>query len=124
MLKIACSGLGGPEIAKAAKATGADKVEVKVIPDMQAAKAVKSGEMDYFIGSCLSGSGGALSIAIAILGYANCQRISTAGGAPKDDEVRKLVLGAEKKGYGINVDHAKTVTPVIVQALLEKHGLV
>lgn len=123
MLKIACAGLGGRDIAKAANEAGQGKVKAEVFSDMEASKQVKKGNMDYLIGSCLSGSGGALSIAIGVLGYNQTIRISTAGGAPSEEKVREAVLSGDKKAFGINADHAVKVTPYIIKALLEKHGL-
>ena len=123
VLRLVVAGIAKREIAQAAGAAGSDKVTVSVVSDMEGAKAVKQGNADYFIGSCASGQGGALSIAIAILGYGNCCMLSTAGAAPKPEEVKKKVFSKDYKAYGINGEHAKVVIPPLVDALLTKHHL-
>lgn len=122
MLRLAVAGMGKNDIKRYAEEAGGDRVQVTALSDMEGARAVKAGQADYFIGACTSGQGGALSIAIAVLGYANCAMISTQGGAPKPEEVKKKVLTGNHKGFGINFAHARLVVPPLVEALLEKHG--
>lgn len=119
-MKIVAAGMGRGQIRDAAVQAGGDKVEVLVMSDMEGAKLVKSRGADYYIGSCTSGQGGALSIAIAVLGYNNCLMLSTMGPAPKPEEVRRKVLSGNHRAYGINFTHAQAVVPVLIQTLLEK----
>jgi hypothetical protein len=123
MLRLVVAGMGRNELKRYAEETGGDRVQVTAVSDMDGARAVKAGQADYYIGACASGQGGALSIAIAVLGYTNCQMVSTQGKAPKQDEVKKKVLGGTCKAYGINHAHAQAVVPPLVEALLEKHRL-
>ena len=119
-LRLVVAGMGRNEIKRYAEETGGDRVQVTAASDMEGARAVLSGQADYYIGACASGQGGALSIAIAVLGYPNCQMVSTHGRAPKQEDVKEKVLAGNHKAYGINHAHAKAIIPPLIEALLEK----
>ena len=123
MLRLVVAGMGKNEIKQYAELVGGEHVQVALVSDMEGARAVKTGQADYYLGACDSGRGGALSIAIAILGYSNCLMVSTQGNAPKTDDVRRKVLEGTSKAFGMNYAHASVVVAPLVEALLEKHGL-
>jgi hypothetical protein len=123
MLRLVVAGMGKNEIKKYAEETGRDQVQVTIVSDMEGARAVKAGQADYYLGACATGRGGALSIAIAILGYSNCLMVSTQGSAPKTEDVKRKVLEGTSKAFGINYAHAPVIVGPLVEALLEKHGL-
>ena len=91
------------------------------VTDIVGAKEVAQGKADYYLGACATGGGGALSMAIAILGYSSCFTVSMAGKPPKEDEVQKAV-GSGKKAYGFTCDHVRLAVPLIVKAILAKHN--
>ena len=122
MLRLVVAGLGRNEIKRFAEATGGDRVRVTSLSDVEAARAVKLGHADYYIGACASGRGGALTMAIAILGYDKCQLVSTQGSAPSPADVKGKVRAGSHQAFGINYIHAGQVIPPLVEALLEKHG--
>jgi len=122
MLRLVVAGLGRNEIKRFAEATGGDRVQVTSLSDLEAARAVKAGQADYYIGACASGRGGALTMAIAVLGYANCLLVSTQGSAPSPDDIKKNVRAGTHQAYGINYAHAGQVIPPLVEALLERQG--
>ena len=45
-----------------------DKATVDVKGDLDAAMAMKAGQYDYYIGACNTGGGGALALALSLLG--------------------------------------------------------
>jgi hypothetical protein len=123
MLRLVVAGMGKNEIKQYAEQVGGEHVQVAVVSDMEGARAVKAGLADYYVGACASGRGGALSIAIAILGYSNCAMVSTQGHAPATEDIKRMVLESSSKAFGINYAHASVVVGPLVEALLEKHGL-
>jgi len=122
-IRICAAGMAKNYIATAAKAAGGDLVDVEITSDMAGAKKVKAGEADYFIGSCWSGQGGALSVAIAVLGYSNCAMVTTQAGMPPAEKIKARVNEKDWKAFGINAAHAETAIPIMVEALLERRGL-
>ncbi|WP_142382808.1 DUF2620 family protein [Bacillus canaveralius] len=122
-IRIVSTGFAKQAIADAAKKSGGDLVEIEINSDMAGARKVKNGEADYYIGSCWSGQGGALSIAIGVLGYSNCAMVTTASGHPTPEQIKSRVNEKDWKAFGINAAHAASAVPHIIDALLEKNGL-
>jgi len=118
-VRIALSGLNVTEVERVLKEIAGDKVETIVASDMQGAAAVKSGQADYFIGVCNTGGGGALGVAIAVLGYSKCGIVSVPGLAPKAEKIRKFVEEG-KVAFGITNEHIKLAIPPIIEAILAK----
>ncbi|MCM2533331.1 DUF2620 domain-containing protein [Actinomycetes bacterium NPDC127524] len=123
MLRIVVGGLKKDVIERSAKAAGGDKVQVTVTSDFDASKKIKAGEADYYLGACNSGGGAALSVAIGILGYANCSTVSKNGKKPNPAEIEKLVSQG-KIAFGMAVEGIEEAVPVIINSLLKKHELV
>lgn len=105
------------EISKMIRAIGGEKVEVKVMTDIQAALAVQSKQADYYIGACHTGGGGALSMAIALLTFAKCATVSMPGIPPKKDEIIKAVK-AGKVAFGFTGDHMEESITLIMDEIL------
>lgn len=120
MIRVNVGGLAAQEIRDLVAQIGGDQVEVRVVADIVGAKEVAQGKADYYLGACATGAGGALAMAIAILGYTSCFTASTAGKPPKEDEILKAV-NSGKKAFGFTSDHVKSVVPLIVKAILAKH---
>ncbi|HEY3368768.1 MAG TPA: DUF2620 family protein [Symbiobacteriaceae bacterium] len=119
MLRIVVSGVAKQEIARAAAKAGGDQVQVTVLSDIEAARAVKDGRADVMIGSCATGLGGALGMAIALLGRDRCVTLATAGRTPRPDEVKaKAVAGSV--AFGVIPDAVDAVVPPLVAALLAR----
>lgn len=118
-MKIAIGGqIAKPEIEAAVRELAGDRVEIVVMGDVDAAMAVKNGEADYYLGACNTGGGGALSMAIAILGYGNCATVSMPGNIKSDEDIIAEVQNG-KKAFGFTPEHIGKVVPVIMTALLE-----
>ena len=91
-----------------------DSVEVK--SDLDAAMAIKSGTADYYIGACNTGGGGALAMALALLGRDNCVTVSMPGKIMPEEEIRENVRSG-KKAFGFTAQHKNDVVPIIMEEL-------
>lgn len=94
-----------------------DKATIEIKSDIEAAMAIKTGTADIYLGACNTGGGGALAMAIALLGMGQCATISMPGHIKTEDEIKAEVeLG--KKAYGFTAQHAEEVIPTILKYLL------
>lgn len=119
-LILVASGIAKGAIVQSAKESSDGQLEISSMSDMQAAIAVRDGKADYFIGSCSTGQGGALSMARAILGDDACVLLTDGGRMLNAAMIRKLASG-NYRAFGISADHASEVIPILVRGLLEKH---
>ena len=62
----------------------------------------------------MTGGGGALAMAIAILGYGTCMTVADA-----DENTIRKALESGKKAFGFTPSISKTVVPVIVRLAKE-----
>ena len=70
---------------------GLPEYTVDVKSDLDAAMAIKTGAADYYIGACNTGGGGALAMALALLGRDNCVTVSMPGKIMPEEEIRESV---------------------------------
>ncbi len=89
-----------------------DKATVDVKGDLQ---------YDYYIGACNTGGGGALALALSLLGADNCATVSMPGKIFPDEEIIAAVQGG-KTAFGFTAQHAEKVLPVLLTAIIEKKG--
>jgi len=104
-------------VADIIKKLGADKVSVEIKTDIQAALAIKANLADYYFGACNTGGGGALAMAIALLGMPLCATVSMPGNVRSDSEIIKEIENG-KKAFGFTPQHAEQVIPVIMNKIL------
>lgn len=119
MVRIAVSGIAKQEIARAATRAGGDQVQVTILSDIEAARAVKEGRADALIGSCATGLGGALAMAIALLGRERCTTVATAARTLRPDEIKGKV-DAGIVAFGVIADGVEAAVPPLVAALLSR----
>jgi hypothetical protein len=105
------------KIADLIEAVGNGKAEVRTMSDIDAAMAIKNGDADYYFGSCQTGGGGALAMAIALLGMSNCAVLSMPGTIKSDAEILYEV-SAGKKAFGFTAQHIETIVPSLMKHLL------
>ena len=96
-----------------------DQATVEIKNDLDAVMAMQAGQYDYYIGACNTGGGGALAMALALLGAQNCATISMPGKILPDEEIIGEVKSG-KKAFGFTAQHAEMVLPVLLKAILEK----
>lgn len=95
-----------------------EKAVITVKTDIEAAMDVKANIADYYLGACNTGGGGALAMAIALLGASNCATVSMPGNIKSDDEI-KAEVAAGKKAFGFTAQHIDAVVPVILAEILK-----
>ena len=99
-----------------AKVAG-DRATIEIKSDIEAAMAIKTGMADIYLGACNTGGGGALAMAIALLGMGECATISMPGHIKSEEEI-KAEVEAGKKAYGFTAQHSEEVVPIILKYLL------
>ena len=119
-MKIECCGLTSTQTKQIIDKEFADKVETLIDPDMVAARKVKAGEVDYYLGSCMTGGGGSLATVIMVLGYGNWRVVSKQGKCPSEKEVRHMVYNGNHKAFGYVKTHTEQIVPALVKALTDK----
>ena len=100
---------------------GEGNVELAVKNDLDAVMAMKVGQFDYYIGACNTGGGGALAMAMALLGAAACKTISMPGKILEDEEIIQAVKDG-KTAFGFTSQHMEQVLPVWLKAIQEKNS--
>ena len=119
MVRIVVGGqIDKDRVATIAREVLQDKGSVTVMDDIQASMAIKDGQADYYLGACNTGGGGALAMAIALLGMSSCATVSMPGKIKSDEEIEKEVE-AGKKAFGFTPQHADKVIPVIINKILK-----
>ena len=99
---------------------GKGNVKLAVKNDLDAVMAMKAGQFDYYIGACNTGGGGALAMAIALLGPSKCQTISMPGKIFSDEDIQKAV-DSGKIAFGFTAQHMENVLPVWLKAIDAKN---
>ncbi len=118
-VRIAVSGMGRNRMKELLERRGGERVEVRALSDIEGVTAVQRDEVDYYLGACLSGAGGALAMATALLGPQLAVRLSGLGGAPDPGEIRRRVdEGA--KAFGLMSAHVDAGIPPLLDAILER----
>lgn len=118
MVRIVVGGqIEKDRIAEMIRKIGGDKVTVTVKSDIEAAMAIKTNQADYYFGACNTGGGGALAMAIALLGMNLCATVSMPGKIKSNEEIIKEVENG-KKAFGFTPQHAEQVIPVIMNKIL------
>lgn len=121
MIKIVVGGqIDKKEVAKLVEENVGDKAEVVVKSDLDAAMSLKNNEADYYFGACNTGGGGALAMAIAMIGRKNTATVSMPGNIMSDEEIAKEVQ-AGKRAFGFTAQHKEKVVPLIVSEILKKN---
>ncbi len=98
---------------------GESNVYLEIKNDLEAVNALKKGNFDYYVGACNTGGGGALAMAMALLGMDLCKTISMPGKIFPDEEIIKAV-NEGKKAFGFVDQHSEKVLPILLNAILSK----
>lgn len=120
MIRFVVGGqLAKGKIAELTRGICGDKASVAVMQDVGAAMAIKNGAADYYLGACNTGGGGALALAIAILGMGVCETLTTPGRTCDLDKI-KAALDNGKKAFGITDEHVTQIVPMLVTEILAR----
>ncbi|MGL5099685.1 MAG: DUF2620 domain-containing protein [Fusobacteriaceae bacterium] len=119
MKKIVIGGqIDKERLAKTVRNLVGERAIVTVKTDIEAAMDVKIGAADYYLGACNTGGGGALAMAIALVGANNCVTVSMPGNIKSDEEIIKEIQSG-KKAFGFTAQHIDQVVPVIISEILK-----
>ncbi|CAH0343880.1 DUF2620 family protein [Bacillus sp. CECT 9360] len=120
MKKIVVGGqLNKQAIEKLIKELGGNNVEVSVKSDLEAVMALKNNQADYYVGACETGSGGALAMALALLGRDKCVPLASPSKVMSSEEIVAEV-NSGKIAFGFTSPSSANVLKVLVPALLNK----
>lgn len=119
MKRIGIAGLQREQIKTQIEQAQPGQFECHILNDMEAAMKVKSGELDYYIGCCNTGAGAALSIAIAIIGFAQSCTIAKPAIQAKQDEIEQF-LNEGKVAFGLSVEHIEHAVPMLINTLANR----
>lgn len=95
-----------------------DKATVDVLGDLEAAMAISTGQYDYYIGACNTGGGGALAMAIAILGMEQCATLSMPGKILSNEKIKEEVESG-KIAFGFTAQDADNVLSVVLPLIIK-----
>lgn len=117
MMKIVVGGqMDKNNIAQLLEKLTDDSVEITIKSDIEAALAIQSKSADYYLGACSTGAGGALGIAMGILGGDKCCSISTPSKRMTQEEINQVVKDGKVAFGFVNYDIEKVV-PMILEAI-------
>lgn len=118
MIRIVVGGqMDKDRVAEIIRKIGGDKVSIQIKSDIEAAMLIKTNQADYYFGACNTGGGGALAMAIALLGMPLCATVSMPGNIRSESEIIKEIENG-KKAFGFTPQHAEQVIPVIMNKIL------
>jgi hypothetical protein len=95
---------------------GGGQYEVTVKTDLDAAMALKSGQVDYYLGACNTGGGGALAMCIAMLGSAKTATLGMPGKTSSEAEIRQSVADG-KIAFGFTSADMEFIVSTVLDEL-------
>lgn len=120
MKKVVIGGqIDKKEIAEIVVKLSEGKINPDIKSDLDAAMAMKSGEYDYYIGACNTGGGGALAMAIAMLGPEKTSTVSMPGNV-KSEEFIIEEFEKGKVAFGFTAQHKEIILPILINLILGK----
>ncbi|MCT2590313.1 DUF2620 domain-containing protein [Streptomyces sp. N2-109] len=114
MTKILTGGVAKTEVADTLGAQGLTALQVTVSNDMDAAMQLRSGQADYYLGTCHTGAGASLGVLVGLLGSGACHTFGRS--IPTEAQVTAL-LDQGKKAFGFGMDQLADTAPVIARAI-------
>lgn len=96
-------------------------ITVEVMGDIQASQAVLTGQADYYFGACNTGAGGALAMAIALIGFTKCGTVGMPGKIISAEEMTKMVTDGVV-AFGFTGQDIDAVLPILVPEIIKFKG--
>jgi len=119
MISIVVAGqMDKQTIARLVEQIAPGQFEVSIKSDIEGAMAIKSGAARYYVGACATGAGGALGLALGLLGPGLCVSISTPGMVMNEQEIRHQVQSG-KKAFGFVNNHAERLLPILLAEIVK-----
>ncbi|MEG1805678.1 MAG: DUF2620 domain-containing protein [Clostridia bacterium] len=120
MIRIVVGGqLAKNEIVELIERLGGDKVVVTSKNDLEGAMALKNGTVDYYFGSCNTGGGGSLAMAIALNGMDKCMTVAMPSKILSDEEIINGIKNG-KVAFGFVPECLDYVVKLIMKEILKK----
>ena len=88
--------------------------EITAKSDIDAAMVVKVGNADYYFGACNTGGGGALAMAIAIIGADKCATLAMPGNILDEEKIKEEV-NSGKIAFGFTPQAAEQVIRIVAE---------
>lgn len=98
---------------------GNNGYEITVKTDLDAAMDLKSGAADYYFGACNTGGGGALAMAIALIGGDKTATLGMPGKTATEAEIKNSVA-AGKIAFGFTSQDMEFIVSTLMEALNNK----
>lgn len=93
--------------------------DISIKSDIEGAMAIKGGQAKYYVGACATGAGGALGLAVGLLGPALCVSISTPGKVMDAEEIQQQVQNG-KRAFGFVNTTVERVLPPLLDAIIKQ----
>jgi hypothetical protein len=81
---------------------------------MDAAMKLRSGQADYYFGTCHTGAGASLGVLVGILGSDKCMTFKRGVGS---EETIRQALDEGRVAFGFSIDQVDKVVPVLVKSI-------
>lgn len=114
-MKIIVGGVAKSAVAEALEPLLRSADSVVVSSDMDAAMKLRSGQADYYLGTCHTGAGASLGVLVGLLGSDKCHTFARK--VPTADQVA-TVLDSGVQALGFSVDQVEEAAPTIFRALV------
>lgn len=115
-MKIAVGGqIDKENVAELLKKYFPDAV-ISIKSDIDAAMDVKLGNADYYFGACNTGGGGALAMAIALIGADKCATLAMPGNILSEEQIKEEV-DKGKVAFGFTPQSAEEVVKTVASCL-------
>ncbi|MFD7922160.1 DUF2620 domain-containing protein [Streptomyces sp. NPDC059740] len=114
MTKILTGGVAKNEVADVVRALSLPDVEVTVSSDMDAAVRLRTGQADFYLGTCHTGAGASLGVLLGLVGSSACHTFGRS--VPTEEQVAAL-LADGKKVFGFGMDQIDRTGPVVARAI-------
>lgn len=92
------------------------RFETFIASDIDAAMKMKNNEADYYFGACNTGGGGALAMAIAMLGADKTVSLSTPSSKMNEDQIKDEIKKG-KVAFGMLSDTIEEIIPLVIRNL-------
>ncbi|MFF2850449.1 DUF2620 domain-containing protein [Streptomyces sp. NPDC058001] len=114
MKKILTGGVGKVEVTQAVNDLGLDGIEATRSSDMDAAMKLRTGQADYYLGTCHTGAGASLGVLVGLLGKPACHTFGRS--VPSEEEIAAL-LAQGVKVFGFSLDQIDAIAPAMARAI-------
>ncbi|TDD73084.1 DUF2620 family protein [Jiangella aurantiaca] len=116
-MKIIAGGVAKTEVAEVLRPLLRPGDTVVVGTDMDAAVQLRSGEADYYLGTCHTGAGASLGVLVGLLGS---DKTHTFGRSLPSVETIQAAVDEGNLAFGFSLDQAQEVVPALWAALDER----